>query len=73
MSNVQVEWLLNVMTCVAVVLDPVYHMVGDGILTSIFSMNSVSVTQLLTQLKMNGRDWCILFFLFFIFFKYQYQ
>lgn len=36
MTIVQVEWLLNVMTCVAVVLDPVYHMVGDGILTSIF-------------------------------------
>lgn len=68
MSNVQVEWLLNVMTCVAVVLDPGYHMVGDGILTSIFSMNSVSVTQLLTQFKMNGRDWCTLVFFVCFFF-----
>lgn len=36
MLNVQVECILNVMAWVAEVLDPVNHMVGDDILTSIF-------------------------------------
>lgn len=36
MPNVQVRCILNVMTWVAEVLDPGYHMVGDDILTSIF-------------------------------------
>lgn len=31
-------------------------------LSPVFSMNSVSVTQLLTQFKSNGRDWCTLYF-----------
>lgn len=36
MPNGQVECILNAITWVAEVSEPVYHMVGDDILTSIF-------------------------------------